>query len=175
MSIDPAMKRVVQRIAKTDEARFVGADGAIDKRALSEYVLDALEDRHPDVLPMVEREAPLWMVEEIIREMYRKTHGRMKAELKGMDQDEAADAESRLPSFETVKDIKLSVPKGNGVYETKALPDCALWELDIVDQDYGTRADTMLQHQQFVRALNSQARLRGFEPTATVRRLYGVA
>jgi hypothetical protein len=24
MSIDPAMKRVVQRIAKTDEARFVG-------------------------------------------------------------------------------------------------------------------------------------------------------
>jgi hypothetical protein len=35
MSIDPAMKRVVQRIARTDEARFVGANGAIDKRALS--------------------------------------------------------------------------------------------------------------------------------------------
>lgn len=46
---------------------------------------------------------------------------------------------------------------------------------DIVDQDYGTRADTMLQHQGFVRALNSQARLKGFEPTDTVRKLYGVA
>ncbi len=44
-----------------------------------------------------------------------------------------------------------------------------------MDQDYGTRADTMLQHQGFVRALNSQARLKGFEPTDTVRKLYGVA
>ena len=35
-----------------------------------------------------------------------------------------------------VKEIKLSAPKGSGVYETKALLDCALWELDIVDQDY---------------------------------------
>jgi hypothetical protein len=52
VSIVPAMKRVVQRIAKTDEARFVAPDGAIGKRALSEYVLDALEDRHPDVLPL---------------------------------------------------------------------------------------------------------------------------
>jgi len=33
----------------------------------------------------------------------------------------------------------------------------------------------MLQHQQFVRALNSQARLKGFEPTATVRGLYALA
>ena len=33
----------------------------------------------------------------------------------------------------------------------------------------------MLQHQQFGRALNSQARLKGFEPNATVRRLYGLA
>jgi len=82
---------------------------------------------------------------------------------------------SRLPSFEKVKEIKLSVPKGSGLYETKALLDCALWELDIVDQDYGTRADTMLQPQGFVRALNSQARLKGFEPTDTVRKLYGVA
>jgi hypothetical protein len=32
----------------------------------------------------------------------------------------------------------------------------------------------MLQHQGFVRALNSQARLKGFEPTDTVRKLYGV-
>ena len=106
--------------------------------------------------------------------MYRKTHGLMKTELRGMDAEEP-EAESKLPSFEKVKDIKLSVPKGAGSYETKALLDCALWELDIVDQDYGTRADTMLQHQQFVRALNSQARLKGFEPTATVRRLYGLA
>jgi hypothetical protein len=34
----------------------------------------------------------------------------------------------------------------------------------------------MLQHKGFVRALNSQARLKGFEPTDTVRRkLYDVA
>ena len=46
-----------------------------------------------------------------------------------------------------LKDIRLSVPKGSGVLETKALLDCASWELDIVDQDYGTRADTLLQHQ----------------------------
>jgi len=65
--------------------------------------------------------------------------------------------------------------QATGSYETKALLDCALWELDIVGQDYGTRADTMLQHQQFVRALNSQARLKGFEPTASVWRLYGLA
>jgi hypothetical protein len=63
-----------------------------------------------------------------------------------------------------LKEIKLSVPKDSGAYETKALLDCALWELDIVDQDYGTRADTMLQHQGFVRALNSQARLKGLSP-----------
>jgi hypothetical protein len=42
-----------------------------------------------------------------------------------------------------VKEIKLSVPKGSGVYETKALLACALWELDIVGQDYGTRTDTI--------------------------------
>jgi hypothetical protein len=95
------------------------------------------------------------MVEEIIREMYRKTLGRMKAELRGMGGEEP-DAESKLPSFEAVKDIRLSMPKGSGSYETKALLDCALWELDIVDQDYGARADTMLQHQRFVRALKSR-------------------
>jgi hypothetical protein len=33
----------------------------------------------------------------------------------------------------------------------------------------------MLQHQGFVRVLNSQARLKGFEPTDTVRNLHGVA
>jgi len=38
-----------------------------------------------------------------------------------------------------------------------------------------TGADTMLQHQGFVRALNSQAKLKGFEPTDTGRKLYGVA
>ena len=176
MSIDPAVKRIVQRIAKNDEARFVGSDGVIDKRALSEHVLDALEDRHPDVLPVLEQEAPLWTVEEIVREMFRKTHGRMKAELKGSEPGEEGEpAESRMPSFEEVRDIRLSVPKGSGRHETKALLDCALWELDIVDQDYGTRADTMLQHQGFVRALNSQARLRGFEANDTVRKLYGVS
>lgn len=107
--------------------------------------------------------------------MYRKTHGRMKAELKGSEPGEDGEpAESRMPSFEEVKDIRLSVPKGSGAHEIKALHDCALWELDIVDQDYGTRADTMLQHQGFVRALNSQARLKGFQPNDTVRKLYGV-
>ena len=84
-------------------------------------------------------------------------------------------ARVQLPSCKKVKEIKLSVPKGFGTYETKTLLDCVLWELDIVDQDYGTRAGTMLQHQGFVRALNSQARLKGFEPTDTVRKLYGVA
>ena len=176
MSIDPAVKRIVQRIAKNDEARFVDPGGVIDKRALSEHVLDALEDRHPNVLPVLEQEAPLWTVEEIVREMFRKTHGRMKAELKGSEPGEEGESgQSRMPSFEEVKDIRLSVPKGSGRHETKALLDCALWELDIVDQDYGTQADTMLQHQGFVRALNSQARLKGFEPNDTVRKLYGVA
>jgi hypothetical protein len=52
-----------------------------------------------------------------------------------------------LPSFEKVKDIRFSFPKGSGVLETKALLDCASWELDEVDQGYGTRADTILQHQ----------------------------
>jgi hypothetical protein len=33
----------------------------------------------------------------------------------------------------------------------------------------------MLQHQRFVRTLNRQARLKGLEPTVTVRRLYGLA
>jgi hypothetical protein len=33
----------------------------------------------------------------------------------------------------------------------------------------------MLQHKGFVRALNSQAWLKGFEPTDTMRKLYGVA
>lgn len=79
-----------------------------------------------------------------------------------------------MPSFEEVRDIRLSVSKGSGVHETKALLDCALWELDIVDQDYGTRADTMLQHQGFVQALNSQTRLKGFRPNDTVRKLYVV-
>jgi hypothetical protein len=32
----------------------------------------------------------------------------------------------------------------------------------------------MLQHQGFVRALNRQARLKGFDSTDTVRKLYGV-
>jgi hypothetical protein len=41
------------------------------------------------------------------------------------------------------------------------------------DPDYGTRADAMCQHQGFVRALNSQARLKGFKPTDTVKELYG--
>ena len=137
--------------------------------------LEALKDRHPDVLPVLEQEAPLWTVEEIVREMFRKTHGRMKAELKEPGGGSTGEpSESRMPSFEEVKDIRLSVPKGSGRHETKALLDCALWELDIVDQDYGTRADTMLQHQGFVRALNSQARLRGFGANDTVRRLYGV-
>ena len=174
MSIDPSIKRIVQRIAKEAEAMFVGAGGAIDKKALSEHALDAVEQRHPDLLPVVEREAPLWMVEEIVREMYRKTHARMKGEVEA-EEGGGEEAEPRMPSYEKVKGIRLSVPKGQGSYETKALLDCALWELDVVDQDYGTRADTMLQHQGFVRALNVQARLRGFEPTDTVRKLYGVA
>ena len=77
-----------------------------------------------------------------------------------------------LPSSfsKKVKDIRLSVPNGSGVYDTKALLDCTLWELDIVEQDHETRADTMLQHQGFVRTLNNQARLKGFEPTDTVRK-----
>ena len=81
-----------------------------------------------------------------------------------------------LPSsfFEKVKDIKLSVPKGSGVYEAKALLDCALWGLDIVDQDYETRADGMLQHQRFCRVVSKQMRLQGFEITDTLRKLYGV-
>ena len=37
-----------------------------------------------------------------------------------------------------------------------------------------TRVQVMFQYQGFVRALNSQARLKGFEPTDTVRKLYGV-
>ena len=45
---------------------------------MSEHTLDALEERHPDGLTTAEKEAPLWMVEEIIQEMYRRTHGRMK-------------------------------------------------------------------------------------------------
>jgi hypothetical protein len=43
------------------------------------------------------------------------------------------------------------------------------------EEAVGTRADTMLNHQGFVRALNSQARLKGFEITDTVGKLYGVA
>lgn len=80
-----------------------------------------------------------------------------------------------MSSFEEVRTIRLSAPKRSGVHETKALPESALWELDIVDQAYGTRADTMLQHQGFVRVLNSQVRLKGLHPNDKVRKLYGVS
>src|ERR687893_2066968 len=64
-------------------------------------------------------------------------HGPMKTGLKEVGEAQDDEPESTLPSFEKSKEIKLSVPKGSGAYETKALLDCALRELDITPRTSG--------------------------------------
>ncbi len=173
MSIDPAIKRLVKAIAEETEMGFVDAEGNIDTRAHSEHILDAIEQRHEDVLNLLNTEAPLWAVEEVVKERDRKSRASIKNQYAKMVEG-ANDVveESRLPGFDKIRKIKVSVHKGGERYDKKLLPSCSIRELDIIDQGYGGLIETMSQHQQYVRVLARLARSMGLKDTDTVRDLY---
>lgn len=170
MPIDPAVKRLIQTIAKAEEHHFADRAGNIDSDAQSRHVLDAIEQRHEDMAELLGSESPLWTVESAIGEMSRKTHTHMKRE-----DAEEVDSQPQLPDFDKVKRIEVKVAKGGGKFNRKKLLSCTIGELDIIDLSYGNLADTLLQHQQFVRDLAKLARQMGLKETDTVRKLYSVA
>lgn len=161
------LRRLVLRIARTNEERFKDAAGKVDKRALADYVLDHLD---PDMLPVLEREGSRFFVWEAIRGSYRATRTGMKGGAKKINHLQPC-----LPSFEAVKGVKLTIPAAGGEYGTKDAPDCALWELEAVEEDYGKGIDDLIWHRAFVAALIKEMRRRGFGPGDTVRKLYGAA
>lgn len=173
MTIDPAIKRVVKNIAQDAEPQFADASGKIDTRAMSEYILDSIEQRHEDILEMLSMEAPLWAVEEVVKEVDRKSRSSIKGQYAQMSEGpENVSREPQLPGFDKIKKVKVAVHKGGERYDKKRLLACSIRELDIIDQGYGGLMETMSQHQQYVRALASLARRRGLRETDTVLDLY---
>lgn len=171
MAMEQNIKRLVLRMAREAESRFRDKNGGIDKDALTAFVLDEFERTHEDALSVLEQEGARFFVWEAIRELFRNTRSVMGS---GVEEDKDDPLQPTLPSLEMVKDIKLTVPVESG-HDTKDLVGCMLWELDAVSRDYERRAETMLQHRKFVRALASHMRRRGFSETDTVRKLYKVA
>ncbi len=174
MSIDPAVKRLIGTIADATEVHFVTADGSIDDKAHSRHILDAIEERHGDMSDLLSAESPLWVVESVVSERDRKSHAMMKKQYPRMVAEAAGMVASQpqLPDFDEVKRVKVKVHKGGQRFEKKWLLSCHIYELDIIDQSYGGLADTLIQHQQFVRTLARVAREMGFKETDTVRDLY---
>ncbi len=174
MSIDPAVTRLINTIAEATEAQFVTADGSIDGKAHSRYIRNAIEERHEGMADLLNSESPLWTVETVLNERDRKSrtgikrqYAKMVAEAAGM-----VASQPQLPDFDEVKRVKVKVHKGGQKFENKWLLSCHIYELDIIDQSYGSFADTIIQHQQFVRMLARVAREMGFKETDTVRDLY---
>lgn len=173
MSIDPAIKRLVKTIAQDTETQFVDAGGNINTQAQSRYILDAMEQRHEDVLSLLNVEAPLWAVEQVVKEVDRKSRSTIKSQYAKMTVDsEDIEHEPQLPGFDKIKKIKVSVHKGGERFDKKLLLSCSIRELDIIDQSYGGLAETVLQHQMYVRVLAKLARELGLKDTDTVRDLY---
>jgi len=154
MTIDPAIKRLVKTIARETEALYTDAEGNIDTPAHSRHILDAMEQRHEDVLTLLNAEAPLWAVEQVVKEYDRKSRAGIKGQYATMmeDADDLAD-EPRLPGFEKIRGIKVAIHKGGERFDKKLLPSCSIRELDIIDQGYGGLIDTMTLHQQYVRVV----------------------
>lgn len=173
MSIDPAIKRLVKTIAQDTEAQFMDADGNIDTQAQSQHILDAIEERHEDISDLLNSEAPLWAVEQVVKENDRKSRSSMKSQYAKMTVDsEGLEHEPQLPGFDKIKKIKVAVHKGGERFDKKLLLSCSIRELDIIDQSYGGLMETMSLHQQYVRLLASVAREMGLKDTDTVRDLY---
>lgn len=176
MSIDPAIKRLIKTIAQDTEAEFYDADGNADTTAHSKHILDAIEQRHEDISNLLASEAPLWAVEQVVKETDRKSRASIKSQYAKMTEgSEDLIAEPQLPGFDKIKRIKVSVHKGGERYDRKLLPSCTIRELDIIDQSYGGLAETVLQHQQYVRVPARRARAMGLKDTDTVRDLYRTA
>jgi hypothetical protein len=173
VSIDPAIKRLVRTIAQESESDYMDAEGNIDTAAHSRHILDAIEQRHEDILSLLNSEAPLWAVEQVVKEYDRKSRAAIKGQYAKMMEgaDDVAD-EARLPGFEKIRKIKVAIHKGGERFDKKLLPSCSIRELDIIDQGYGGLIDTMTQHQQYVRVLARLARSMGLKDTDTVRDLY---
>ena len=174
MSIDPAVTRLINTIADSTEAQFVTADGSIDDGERSQHILDAIEERHEDMASLLKSESPLWTVKSVLSQRDRKSRTGIKRQYAKMVAEAAGlvASQPQLPDFDEVKRVKVKIHKGGEKYDTKFLLSCYIYELDIIDQSYGSLADTILQHQQFVRTLAKVAREMGFKETDTVRDLY---
>lgn len=163
----------VMAMAQDTEAQFVDREGNIDTTAHSEYILDGIEQRHEDILNLLNSQAPLWAVEHVVKEVDRKSRTTIKSQYAEMTEDsEDVAQEPQLPGFDKIKKIKVSVHKGGERYDKKLLVSCSIRELDIIDQGYGGLMETMGQHQQYVRLLARLARSMGLKDADTVRDLY---
>lgn len=166
---DTGIKRIILRIVRENQDRFKDGFGDIDKEAMTAFVLDELERVDPEFLEMLEREGARQFIWEAIREMHRGTRKGMKAEI----EEAIAEAmQPRLPSFEEVEKITLSVPVGSTDHRAKDLPDCALWEVDATADDYGKRGHALLQHGRFLENVSHYMNLAGCGQTDTVRDFY---
>jgi hypothetical protein len=165
MAMEPTIRRLVARIARTNEERFRDGFGNVDKEALAEFVLDEFERTHEDAFPVLEEAGARFFVWEAIRGMFRATRSGLNAE-----SDESG--QLTLPHMEEVVGVKLTVPSTGGRHDAKDTIDCALWELEAVAVYYEEQADNLLQHRRFVLALIAHMRERDFAPTDTVRKLY---
>lgn len=103
--------------------------------------------------------------------MYRRTHKDMKSQV---EEAVAEVLQPRLPSFEEVRKITISVPSGPNSHDTKSLLDCALWEIESAEADYGKRAASILEHQHFLQVLATHMQRKGFAEGDKVSKLYGV-
>ena len=163
MAKDYGLRRLIVRRAAEFQDECKNQLGVVDKAALTERVLDALEETDPKLLDTLEAEGARYFVSEAIRETYRATRHGMKGE--------EGEEQPALPELDAVRGVMLTVPVEAG-HDTKEIMDCALWELQAVADDYERRADSMLQHRRFVLALVRTMRNRGFGPADTVRGLY---
>jgi len=171
MAKDMRLKQLVAKTASLYEDDFKNEEGAIDKDALTSFVLSELEEREA-VGAALEEEGARFFVWEVIREKYRKTHKDMKTQV---EEAMAEMLQPRLPSFEEVRRITISVPSGASSHDTKNLLDCALWEVEAAEDDYGKRAASMLEHQRYLQALATHMQRKGFSESDKVSKLYGVA
>lgn len=174
MSIDPAVKKLILSIRDDIEPEFVGIDGSIDKMAMGASIREDIEERHEDARSILASESPTWVIIDVCDEDDRRSRASIKKHYAEIIEAIREDLpiQPELPDFDKVKRIKVAVHKGGEKYAKKQLLSCTIRELDIIDQSYGGLADTLLQHQLFVRALAKRAREMGFKDTDTVLDLY---
>lgn len=166
MRVDRQLKRELMEMVDNAFAD----DPLAGRKGVASTVLSEMESYRPDLFDRAQDISLEHFVEALVGEYVRRSRSRLRSDIIAGQ----VTPESKLPAYEVIKAVKLTIPVGKN-YETKPALMCTRDEIQSARMYYAEQKRALSQREHYCAALDDAMSEAELLPGQTVRDLYRAA